>query len=1141
VPAVARAEPAADWTYPVHYRGKPAVGAKVGFAPFTYPTPGEPKAGELLLTTTDDKGEARLPQRDDGTAPSFVRVLARDAAGRGGYGMLSGANGRFPPTIDLLENTELTGRLTDADGKPVPGLTLKPVALGPESFARFDGRPMALADTPDWFWAAFPPTVAADGSFTLAGVPAGHSVAVRFEAPGFGSGRFWVVPGKAAAVALPKAGAIRLRFAAPPGTRPGDIRVTATRTATPDYLEATANGTAAGGADLTLTGLPPGAYRIAFPYSEPAAVFPKAPGTVTVKPGETAEVTAALEPAARLTARLVDSRTGKGVAGAKLSATVTRGPEEYVSVPAAPSDAEGHVTLVVPAGMAQVTPGAAEGYAVVPFSDNPFNRSATEAVPVAPGQSHDFGTFALVRTVDLAGVVVDEAGQPVAGAKVQVGYTGTNFYRGKPIVSDAQGRFVIAGMNPGGGAFGVTAARGKAITAAPVAVDPAKPGAALRLVVSERFAARVRVRAVDRTGRPVVGVQVQLAHSVMYLAQGAGAVGDGTAMPVASTPADGRFESDVLQPGDRYGITLSAPGYRGSTTPDWLAVPGETHDYGDVVLTRASLAVTGTVTDRDGRAVAGAAVFDNADGPKPVATTTDAAGRFTLTGFYEGPAIVCVRAAGFRLAAFPAEAGGPPVACPLRRLTDPPAPPPALSADHRAATVKLTRHLLEALWTNRTAANDDGKLVLRAMATFDPPTARKWRDEEKARTGGAVDLTPEIAAVDRERTLLATAKDDPDEAVALLKEAGGRDGFRAVCRLAGQLLPDAPGRALRVAEEAVVRARGMPEADRPWALAEAGELVVRAGKTDAGRKLIEEAARLVEPLGFDGLDGYRRGMVACRLARFDPTRCRALIDPIQQASEFNRYLALACPRVAEADLPLARKWLADFRPDNSYSQHTARQRVAYRLARINPDEAVSVAEAIEDQTVRAVTLAGLATRLADRTRAAKLIDTVLDRIVADPAGYANGGADGTAALVLYRAKQIGHPDLAALRDKVLAARPSPPTGPFATTNGPNVTPALALALTDPDTARLLLARTLAAKDLPLPDLWRNREPLLALALADPAAAVPVVDRLVAVAVKQRKGYQYTGLDALASTLADPDRLADHVIRYGRLFGDFEEE
>src|SRR5262249_42256700 len=223
-------------------------------------------------------------------------------------------------------------------------------------------------------------------------------------------------------------------------------------------------------------------------------------------------------------------------------------------------------------------------------------------------------------------------------------------------------------------------------------------------------------------------------------------------------------------------------------------------------------------------------------------------------------------------------------------------------------------------------------------------------------------------------SLVKAAKDAPDEADAVLKPMAGMDGFRAVCSLASQLLSDSPEKALRVAEEAVARARGLEEAERSWALAQAGELVFRAGKKDAGRKIIEEAAKLAEPLAFADLDGYRRGMVAVRVALYDPAKCRAMIDPMKQAMDFNRWLAQACPRAAEHDLATAKKWFADFRPDNSFSKHNSRQWVAYRVAATKPDEAIEIARGIEDRTVRVCTLAGLALRIKDRQKAAKLID-----------------------------------------------------------------------------------------------------------------------------------------------------------------------
>jgi hypothetical protein len=627
-------------------------------------------------------------------------------------------------------------------------------------------------------------------------------------------------------------------------------------------------------------------------------------------------------------------------------------------------------------------------------------------------------------------------------------------------------------------------------------------------------------------------------HSVRYLAQGGGISGSGYGGKVGATGADGWFTSTALQPGDRFSATVSAPGRGSVTTQEWHAVPGTTHNFDAVVLIRGDLSVGGTVTDGAGKPVAGAVVFDQADGPKPIETRTGADGRFTLTGLYEGPVFISVRADGFRFTSVASESGGKPVAVALRRATEPPAPAPTVSGAHKAATEKLAHHLLGAMWQNRGAAGDNGKSTLRAMARLDMAIARKWRDEEKARTDGKVDLTGELEAVVRDRDLLKTAKEDVDEAVALLKPLTGFDGFRAVSNLCGELLPVAPEQARRVAEEAVVRARGLEQVDRAWGLAQAGELVFRAGKQEMGRKLIEEAVKLAAPLGTAELDVYRRGIVASRVALYDPAACRKMIDSIKDAREFNRYLAQACVRAAEHDLATAKKWFGDFRPDNSFAKHTARQLAAYRLARTKPDEAIEIARGIEDPTVRVCTLAGLGLRLTDRARAEKLFHPIMDEILANTRGYYNGGGGGTAAIILFRARQFGHPDLAGLRDKVLAART-----PTSSHYGPDAEYqfALALGLTDPDTARPILARVLPGSARLRLEGLQQREALVALVVCDPDGAKAALDALLKRVVAAKKGYDYTGLDTLASLLSRPDRLAENALTSGRLLADFGEE
>lgn len=71
-------------------------------------------------------------------------MLARDKDGHGGYGSLFGG-GRNPATLELHDNSQLTGRVLDPAGKPIAGLKLKAVVLGPESFAAYGGRSVTVA------------------------------------------------------------------------------------------------------------------------------------------------------------------------------------------------------------------------------------------------------------------------------------------------------------------------------------------------------------------------------------------------------------------------------------------------------------------------------------------------------------------------------------------------------------------------------------------------------------------------------------------------------------------------------------------------------------------------------------------------------------------------------------------------------------------------------------------------------------------------------------------------------------------------------------------------------------------------------------------------------------------------------------
>ncbi len=100
------------------------------------------------------------------------------------------------------------------------------------------------------------------------------------------------------------------------------------------------------------------------------------------------------------------------------------------------------------------------------FYGNTVDASAAQAIPVGAGQTvaEIVIQMAVVPAFSVSGVVVDESGQPVAGAEVvlvrdpRAGASGTiSFGPGNRTRSDAEGRFRIAGVASGAYTLGAAA------------------------------------------------------------------------------------------------------------------------------------------------------------------------------------------------------------------------------------------------------------------------------------------------------------------------------------------------------------------------------------------------------------------------------------------------------------------------------------------------------------------------------------------------------------------------------------------------------------------------------------------------------------------------------------------------------------
>ena len=301
-----------------------------------------------------------------------------------------------------------------------------------------------------------------------------------------------------------------------------------------------------------------------------------------------------------------------------------------------------------------------------------------------------------------------------------------------------------------------------------------------------------------------------------------------------TTGESGEFDFRGLWPDLRYNIVIEARGHNKAESPRLTGKAGETHNIGKLVLVNTAGHLAGRVVGSDGRPIAGAAVFNRGDSPEPVATSTDAQGRFRLEGMFPGTRYVFVRKEGYRFTGTRLDGDADDLTITLRESGAPPPawkPGPSSTFDEQRAFAK---GVLIRLW-EKYGANADNPGAFRCiddMATIDPDLAMRW----SAGKGHTYD--------DRVRDAEARklAETDAAEALALLNQKPDSDQS-ILQALAIRFAETDPAKALRFAEEAAVQARGLKQPDRTTAMAHAGGVLVKLGRADAGRKLIEEAAR----------------------------------------------------------------------------------------------------------------------------------------------------------------------------------------------------------------------------------------------------------------------------------------------------------
>jgi hypothetical protein len=242
----------------------------------------------------------------------------------------------------------------------------------------------------------------------------------------------------------------------------------------------------------------------------------------------------------------------------------------------------------------------------------------------------DLGPIVFEDGLGIAGVVVDPAGEPVAGAQVTASRTPEPMEEmlGQETESanaetSPDGSFRLRGLDEGSFRLfaGAPGYRGDE----PLTVEA---GAADVVLVLQRAGA-IAGTVVGADGKPIVGYHV-LAES--------GERRFGRARDFHSA-FDGRFQIDQLAPGE-YAITVMAEGLKPGKLSRIAVRAGETTEVGSIVL-RLGGRVRGTVSNPEGAPVAGASVALVRSFLGTTATS-DVRGAFELAGLEEG--VVTLRA-----------------------------------------------------------------------------------------------------------------------------------------------------------------------------------------------------------------------------------------------------------------------------------------------------------------------------------------------------------------------------------------------------------------------------------------------------------------------------------------------------------------
>jgi protocatechuate 3,4-dioxygenase beta subunit len=511
---------------------------------------------------------AKLP----GDEPrDHLAVLARDKQGQLDWVSSDQTQNWDKLRLALTATHTVSGRVLDEAGKPLAGVVLTSAGL---SRFKMDHDSGALFAPPELARDCQATTTAA-GEFTIAGIPSEGSLWVRIARPGETPRNVQWDLGSPVELQLANAGTLSIRLTAddPQAGANRDVVVRLTQTQGKPYrFNYYSNPKTDAEGNLRLAGLPPGKYTI-FVGQEPIGPRWYADDEIKaeVASGATSEVVVKLQPGVTVAGTVVDAETKRGVPGVQVDIgnVVT-------------TDEDGRYRGFVKPGTVSI--------GVEKVSDEysrPFERQQIES---GDKRSLELAPIELLRSIPVNGVVVDEAGRPVPGALVYVtaaSLLGT-LESHKPRTTDGAGRFTVKGLPPDD-AFLLHAFTENGVNEGGWTVIPERQKGEVQLRVAPKVGFRIRGRVVNEQGQPMADVPVRIGWNYLFSSRHFNG-GTGSFLPPVLTDEQGRFESRLLWPEDRYTAQVIASGYEILEVPgtrsdqQWVGSPTETLEVPDLVL-----------------------------------------------------------------------------------------------------------------------------------------------------------------------------------------------------------------------------------------------------------------------------------------------------------------------------------------------------------------------------------------------------------------------------------------------------------------------------------------------------------------------------------------------------------------------------